>query len=190
MTEADEAKITHHLEMASAEDFRPSTKQGLEFQVRRVEIPFPEFNWFMHQAVGVEYRWGGRENWRRKEWSEYVDRPELETWIAYVAGTPAGYYELERQTDGSVRIECFGLRGPFIGQGLGGPLLSEAVRRCWEMGANRVWLNTCSHDHPNALRNYLARGFKVVRETAGPPNPPRESALFATSVAAGSDDHE
>lgn len=165
--------------MSSADELRPPDQTTAEIEVKRVEIAFPEFNWFLHQAVGTEFRWGGREDWGGQEWSEYVDRPELETWVAYVAGNPAGYYELEKQDDGSVRIECFGLRRQFFGQGLGGALLTEAVERCWEMGANRVWLTTCNHDHPHALQNYLTRGFKRVKETTGPPNPPRESALFA-----------
>ena len=48
------------------------------------------------------------------------------------------------------------------------------------MGASRVWLTTCSHDHPHALKNYLARGFQLFNETTGPANAPRESALFST----------
>ena len=174
-----EQKVTYHLEMASRADLRPSQRTTVEFEVKRVEIACPEFNWFLHQSVGADFRWGGREAWGRQEWSAYVDRPALETWVAYVAGTPAGYYELEKEDDGSVRIECFGLRRQFFGQGLGGDLLTRAAARCWEMGANRVWLTTCNHDHPHALQNYLARGFKLVKETSGPPNPQRESGLFA-----------
>jgi GNAT superfamily N-acetyltransferase len=45
--------------------------------------------------------------------------------------------------------------------GLGGPLLSAAVTRAWEMGARRVWVHTCDLDHPRALANYQARGFRV-----------------------------
>ncbi len=63
---------------------------------------------------------------------------------------------------------------------MGGPLLSEAVSRCWAMGANRIWLNTCSHDHPHALNNYLARGFTLMRKRSGPPNEQRASAIFTT----------
>jgi GNAT superfamily N-acetyltransferase len=108
-----------------------------------------------------------------------VDRPELETWVAYVQGTPAGYYELEKQGDGSVRIECFGLRRPFFGQGIGGGLLSKGIERGWDMGANRIWLTTCTHDHPHALQNYLARGFKLLKETTAAANELRKSAFFA-----------
>jgi GNAT superfamily N-acetyltransferase len=51
----------------------------------------------------------------------------------------------------------------FIGKGLGGPLLSTAISRAWEMGAKRVWVHTCTLDHPRALGNYQARGFAVYR---------------------------
>jgi GNAT superfamily N-acetyltransferase len=179
MEQDTEQKISYHLEMLSRDDLRPSERTATEFEIKRVEIACPEFNWFLHHAVGADFRWGGREKWGRQEWTEYVDRPQLETWVAYVKGTPAGYYELEKQEDGSVRIECFGLRRLFFGQGLGGGLLTKAIERCWEMDASRVWLSTCSHDHAHALQNYLARGFKLVNETTGPPNSPRESALFA-----------
>ena len=179
-----EQKITYLLEMSSPDDLIPSERTTAEFEVKRVEIACPEFNWFLHQAVGAEFRWGGREGWGRREWAAYVNRAALETWVAYVAGTPAGYYELEKEKDGSVRIECLGLLKQFFGQGLDSALLTKAVKRCWQMDANRVWLRTCSHDHPHALQNYLARGFKLVSETTGPPNPPRESMLFAPTRVA------
>jgi GNAT superfamily N-acetyltransferase len=97
----------------------------------------------------------------------YLDRAELETWVGYRSGTPAGYFELERQVDPSggaaVEIVYFGLLPGFIGHGLGGRLLSAAIDRAWEMvaGAGRVWVHTCDLDHPQALANYQARGFEV-----------------------------
>ena len=51
----------------------------------------------------------------------------------------------------------------FTGRGLGGALLTEAVERAWAAGAARVWLHTCTFDHPAAIPNYLARGFTVFR---------------------------
>lgn len=179
MAQDRKQKTTYHLEMTNPADLRPASQSDIEIDFRRVEIACPEFNWFLHEAVGAEFRWGGREDWEHDEWTAYVDRPELETWVAYVMGTPAGYCELEAQDDGSVRIECFGLLKRFFGNGIGGTMLTAAVDRCWALGANRVWLTTCSHDHAHALRNYMARGFALVAETTGPPNPQRDSALFA-----------
>ena len=178
-----ESKITYLLEMNDSAQLKAKRADIPNLEVKRVEIACPEFNWFLHQAVGASFRWGGREDWDHERWAAYVDRPELETWVAYVSGAPAGYFELEKQDDGSVRIECFGLTQQFFGRGLGGHLLTIAVERGWEMDATRVWLTTCNHDHVNALPNYLARGFQVVKETQGPPNRPRDSVIFSSGIA-------
>ena len=78
--------------------------------------------------------------------------------------TPLGYYELAREPDGAVEIVYFGLVAEAQGRGLGRGLLTHAVRTAWASGATRVWLHTCTLDGPAALPNYLARGFRPVRE--------------------------
>jgi GNAT superfamily N-acetyltransferase len=62
-----------------------------------------------------------------------------------------------------VEIVYFGLVPSYIGLGLGGALLSEAVREAWRFGGARVWLHTCTLDSPHALPNYKARGFRPYR---------------------------
>jgi len=123
----------------------------------------PELNRFFYTAVGGDWYWLDRLPWGYREWMAYLDRPELETWVVAVGGIPAGYYELERQPGDNFEIAYFGLLPAYIGAGLGGWALSEAVRRGWEMGAKRVWVHTCDLDHPGALANYLARGFSVFK---------------------------
>ena len=49
--------------------------------------------------------------------------PAVETLVLYVAGTPAGYVELEVQPDDNVEVAYFGLLPRFIGEGLGRYLL-------------------------------------------------------------------
>ena len=78
-------------------------------------------------------------------------------------GETAGYFELHREDDGAVEIVYFGLLPQYTGRGLGGALLTEAVERAWASGAARVWLHTCTFDHPAAIPNYLARGFTVFK---------------------------
>ena len=36
-----------------------------------------------------------------------------------------------------------------------------AVERAWELATDRVWVHTCTLDHPSALPNYRARGFRI-----------------------------
>ena len=46
---------------------------------------------------------------------------------------------------------------------ISGYLLSEAIKICFKIGSNRVWVHTCSLDHKHALKNYKARGMKVFK---------------------------
>jgi ribosomal protein S18 acetylase RimI-like enzyme len=152
-----------HLEMTDRSGFCPAEPFNALLTVIRAEIPCPDLNRFLYVAVGRGWSWTDRLSWSRAKWKQYLDRPELETWVAYVKGTPAGYFELERQPGENVEIVYFGLLPEFVGRGLGGALLSQAVERAWEMGSKRVWLHTCDLDHPAALRNYQARGFRIFK---------------------------
>ncbi|MBI4478025.1 MAG: GNAT family N-acetyltransferase [Acidobacteria bacterium] len=154
---------TTYLEMTDPADFRPARSSPAGFHLTRVEAPSPEYSRFLYTAVGSRWWWYMRLPWDYARWLAYLDRDGLETWVAYVSGAPAGYFELEKQEGGNVEIASFGLLPHFIGQRLGGPLLDAAIRRAWDWGATRVWLHTCELDHPRALQNYLSRGFRVYR---------------------------
>jgi GNAT superfamily N-acetyltransferase len=150
---------TTYLEMRSKSEFRPkNTTQAITTQ--RVSIPIPELNRFFYIHVGHNHYWYDRLNWSHAQWKQWVDRPEQQTWIIYVQDTPAGYFELEK-AKATVNIVFFGLLPQFIGQGLGAGALSLAIDKAWEFEAERVTLNTCTLDHPHALVNYQARGFKI-----------------------------
>ena len=60
-----------------------------------------------------------------------------------------------------ISLAYFGLLPRAIGHGLGGLLLTAAIRQAWTNGAKRVWVHTSSRDHAGALPNYLARGFRI-----------------------------
>ena len=44
------------------------------------------------------------------------------------------------------------------------PILTKSVEEAWALGPSRIWVHTCTLDHPAALPNYLSRGFRTVRE--------------------------
>lgn len=152
-----------HLEQHSPDELHPPLRPPAEpVTLERVEVPLPELNRFLYATVGADWWWWTRLAWTYDEWLDWVERADVETWVAYVRGTPAGYFELQRQDGGDVEIVYFGLVGRFIGQGIGGWLLTEALRRAWSLDATtRVWLHTCSLDGPNARANYEGRGLRV-----------------------------
>lgn len=141
-------------------------------EMRRAEIPSPELNRFFYRTVGADWCWYQRLGWSREDWLRYLDRPELETWVGYCSGTPAGYFELEAQAGGNVEIAYFGLLPAFVGRGLGPELLSAAIDRAWRLQPMRVWVHTCTLDHPRALENYRGRGFEIYKSEEGVENLP------------------
>ena len=169
---------TTYLEMLSPDALRLPRRVPDDMLIVRAGIPSPELNRGMYAAIGGDWFWMDRLSWTWQEWLSWLSRPEVETWVAHQAGTPAGYFELELLSGETVEIVYFGILPSFAGKGIGGYLLSQAVHRAWVMrpGIRRVMVHTCTLDHPAALENYLARGFTVFKETVAemdlPEKPP------------------
>lgn len=151
---------TYYLQTLSPEEL-VSRPQPPGVELRECITPIPEFNKFLYELVGQPWQWFDKSHWTSAAWHQYVERDELRTWVIYKEGTPAGYFELEKQADTRVEIAYFGLVPTFIGSGLGGYLLTCAIREGWAWGASAIIVNTCSLDHPSALRNYQSRGMQV-----------------------------
>lgn len=129
------------------------------------EEPQYQFNRFLYQLVGAEWEWADLNSWTDDQWRAVVESNDHRTWVAYYRGSIAGYFELFRPDGKNVEILYFGLAPTAIGKGFGGPLLSHAIESAWDWpGTQRVWVHTCTFDHPRALDNYRSRGLKVFKE--------------------------
>jgi len=166
---------TYYLEMTDPCALLPKHSAPKDFTVLRAQVPCPELNRFLYTAVGGEWYWLYRLSWTYQQWLDWLDRPAVQTWVAYVSGTPAGYFELEAQAEDNVELVYFGLLPQFTGKGLGGVLLTTAIERAWEMRATRVWVHTCTLDHPSALANYCARGFQLYHQETHAQDIPEQS---------------
>ena len=54
--------------------------------------------------------------------------------------------------------------GDFIGHGLGTYFLQWTIDMAWSYQPRRLWLHTCTLDHPRALPNYVKAGFQLYKE--------------------------
>ena len=102
--------------------------------------------------------------------------------MASVGGTTAGFAELDGTRPGEVELAYFGLLPGFTGRGIGGHLLTAALRRAWDLPdrwagfepIKRVWVHTCTLDEqPAALTNYQRRGLTIYRTITEQGNPTR-----------------
>lgn len=153
-----------YLEMTAPEQLVPARAPVPPPRIERVGFCPPAFFRFLYAEVGRNHRWIDRLDWTDERIRAYLAAGDVALYVLYVEGAPAGYVELRRhREDGSTEIAYFGLLPDYIGRGLGGHLLTRAVEIAWDEGARRVWLHTCTLDHPSALPNYLKRGFRPVR---------------------------
>lgn len=149
-----------YLELATPQQFRSAFGEFPDLVIERVEGPTPDLYRLCYRTVGEAYHWRDRWNWTDDEIRRHLAQPEITLHVARRGPALAGWYELRRvPEDRSVEIAYFGLCPDAIGQGLGKHLLSCAVRDAWALEPARVWLHTCTLDHPAALPNYKKRGF-------------------------------
>lgn len=153
-----------YLEMRAAADFRPARSSSPSLHLRDVPSCDPALYRRLYEEVGRDYQWTDRLSWTDDEIRAHLADPALSLHVLYEHDEAAGYFELKREEDGAIEIAYFGLMPRAIGRGLGRHLLTLAVERAWREGATRVWLHTSTLDHPHALPNYEARGFRIVRK--------------------------
>jgi GNAT superfamily N-acetyltransferase len=154
---------TTYLEMHSHQPrVVPPPRDGLT--VMQARHPTVAYYRFLYNAVGEQWHWGRCKRLSEAELTALIQHPQMEVHVLYVDGVPAGFAELDRRTPGDVEILQFGLTADFIGQGLGKYFLQWVIDRAWSYAPKRVWLHTCTLDHPGAIPNYRKAGFAVYKE--------------------------
>jgi ribosomal protein S18 acetylase RimI-like enzyme len=158
-----ERTTTYYLEMLDKTEFKPKAgfKEILEIRPISKDI-FQQ--WMLFIGVGLPWRWYSRLSWSPTEWKNYLENNDVRTNLAFHNNKLVGYFELLFHQKTEVEITFLGLFPGFIGEGLGGCLLSHALDISWNSGADKVWLHTCTTDHQFALSNYIARGMKIAKE--------------------------
>ena len=151
----------NYLEIKSIKNLVESLPPKLDCSIKVVKPDDFQINKFFYKNVGKKHKWKDRLVWTEKDWIQYSSDPKVETYTLNVKNDLAGYFELISHFDQrEIEIAYFGLLEEYHNQKLGGYLLSTAIKKSFEKkDIKRVWVHTCSLDHKNALKNYLARGM-------------------------------
>ena len=156
----------NYLEIKSIEALIESKSPKLDCSIKIVKPDDFQINKFFYKNVGKKHRWIDRLVWSEPDWIKYSSNPNIETYILKVKDDLAGYFELIIHTSlQEIEIAYFGLLEEYQYKKLGGYLLSMAIMKSFaKKNIKRVWAHTCSFDHENALKNYLARGMKIFKK--------------------------
>ena len=152
------------LELKDLKNLKTNSINEKKFLVKKIKPDF-QLNKFFYKQVGKKHRWIDRLSWSDGKWINYISNKNLETYIISESDELVGFFELLYNPElKETEISYFGLLEEYIGKGIGGYALSVAIKKSFEKNIKRVWLHTCTLDHPNALKNYIARGMTVFKK--------------------------
>jgi ribosomal protein S18 acetylase RimI-like enzyme len=156
--------IRFYLHITSKDRPIKSRYKEKNLEVLLEEKPTPDLCKFFYKEVGKDFFWRDRLKWSDQDWLNYINNDFFKLYILKYNNKLAGYYELLYDPRAlSMEIAYFGIFKEFYGKGIGGYLLTDAILNSFNQKVDKVWVHTCSLDHPNALKNYLARGMKIFK---------------------------
>ena len=158
------ATIVTTLEMRSKPPLRPLPAAPLRLVAWH--RPAPEKYRTLFRRVGAPWLWFSRLVLHERHLLAIIHDPNVAVFAAVDrAGIEVGMLELDFRSGGECEISYFALVPELAGKGLGRWLMAEALARAWTKGIERVWVHTCTLDHPSALNFYRAQGFVAVGRT-------------------------
>ena len=154
----------NYLEIDSIQDLKKVIKPDGDYSLNLQEPINFQLNKFFYKNIGKNHKWIDRLVWTETQWIDYVSSKNVETYVFKFNADLAGFFELISHSEKKeVEIAYFGLLEEFHNKKLGSYLLSQAIQKSFKPNVNRVWVHTCSLDHKNALKNYIARGMKIFK---------------------------
>jgi GNAT superfamily N-acetyltransferase len=176
------ATVVTTLEMARRPPLRPVPAAPL--RLVRWHAPAPDNYRALFRRVGAPWLWYSRLAMDDARLTAIVHDPRVQVFAAVDrAGVEVGMLELDFRHAGACELSYFALVPELAGKGLGRWLMAEAMARAWVPGVAKVWVHTCTLDHPRALGFYRTQGFTAVKRTLETFPDPRVLGLLPEDAA-------
>jgi GNAT superfamily N-acetyltransferase len=175
------AAVVTHLEMTERPVLPPDPVGA--WTLRKVETP--GLDWFrdLHRRIGDEWLWSSRLRMTDAQLAAMIRAPLVEIYALVDGGRDEGVLELDFGNAGECEVRLFGVTAELTGSGAGRWLMNRALELIWARPVTRVWLHTCSLDHPAALAFYRRAGFRSFRRQIEISDDPRLDGTVPRSAA-------
>lgn len=176
------ATIVTTLEMT----MRPPLGPMPESRLSLIAWPRPSIRKYrtLFARVGTPWLWYSRLAMADERLLPIIHDPDIAIHaVVDPAGIEVGMLELDFRAPDACELSYFGLVPELAGQGHGRWLMAEALQRAWRPGIARVWVHTCTLDHPSALGFYRAQGFVAISRTMETFADPRVNGLLPADAA-------
>ncbi len=137
----------------------------------------------IYQTLGERWMWFSRLVMPREELQAMISHPANEAYAVSRNGRDCGLLELDFRTPQSCEIAFFGLFDDEVGTGAGRWLMNRAMSKAWRLGIARVWVHTCTFDHPGAVSFYRKSGFEPYKVALEVCDDPRLSGKMRREAA-------
>ena len=175
------AAVVTHLEMTERPTLSPAPSGP--WTLRKVERP--DLAWYrdLYRRVGEEWLWFSRIRAADDKLAARLHHPLVETHALVADGRDEGLLELGFREPGACEIGMFGVTAKLVGSGAGHWLMHRALELAWSRDITRLWLHTCTFDHPAALPFYQRAGFRAFRRQIEVADDPRLDGTAPRDVA-------
>lgn len=179
------AAVVTHLELHV---LPPVDSIGLardDLRLERVARPDPDWYRRLFRAVGARWLWFSRLRLSDAQLSAILEDPAVEIYALYRAGEtePKGLLELDFRDPANVELAFLGVTADMIGGGAGRYLMARAMERLRAVKPPRVWVHTCSLDHPDAPKFYQRAGFRAYAREIEITDDPRLDGTLPRDIA-------
>ena len=175
------AAVVTHLEMTERADLRRDPPGA--WTLRRAEAPDLDRFRDLYRRVGEEWLWFSRFQIPDAELAAIIRSPLVEVCALVHDGRDEGLLELDFSTPGQCELVFFGVTANLIGSGASRWLMNRALELAWSRPVVRVWLHTCTFDHPAALAFYQRSGFRPFRRQVEIADDPRLDGTVPRNAA-------
>jgi GNAT superfamily N-acetyltransferase len=127
--------------------------------------PTPDLDWYLelYTHVGADWLWSWRLSLPQNELARIVNDGLVDVFSLRYQHKDEGLLELDFRKERECELKLLGISSTLFGKGAGLWLLRQALRIGWSRAIDRMWLHTCSMDHPAALNFYMKSGFVPYR---------------------------
>ena len=155
----------NYLEINSLRDLKEGNNPSEDYTLNLIDPINFQLNKFFYKNIGKKHKWIDRLSWSEEKWINYVSLDNVQTYVLKFKDDLVGFFELINHSDkNETEIAYFGILEEYQNKKLGSYLLTEAIKKSFKNNVNRVWVHTCTLDHKNALKNYLARGMTIYKK--------------------------
>jgi len=176
------ATVVTSLEMTERPRARPSPEAP--FRLARWEAPRPDTYRALFRRVGAPWLWFSRLVMTDGELEAITGDPAVDIHaVQDRRGIEIGLLELDFRKPGEVEIAFFGLVPELAGKGHGNWLMAQALSLGWRRDVARMWVHTCTLDHPGALGFYRRHGFRPFERAVESFADPRLAGILPREAA-------